>query len=92
MPNIAYIMETAAARADNPNRWLPERALDLGFTVAELARIVGAQRNTVYSWVRGANISPAYRQKVRALFTILSTSNNKEEAWSRIEQDTFLKP
>ena len=59
---------------------LGRRAIQLDFPVTQISRFTGATRQTTYNWFSGTEVSPAYRERVTALLSILQTSKTVEEA------------
>ncbi len=62
---------------------LGRRAVRIDFSVIRIAKAVGATRQTVYNWLTGgADVSPAYEARVRALLSLMAQADNAEKAWS----------
>ena len=62
---------------------LGRRAIYLGVSVSDLAKITGATRKTCYNWIFGGFVIPAYRARVGELYEILKTSPTHDEALKR---------
>ena len=62
---------------------LGRRAVYLGISVVELAKLSGATRKTGYNWIFGGFVIPAYRERVTNLYEILKTSPDRDEALKR---------
>lgn len=58
-------------------RW----AVHLDFSVARIAKITGARRQTVYNWMIGGQVTYAYRATVESLLRLLRASTTAEQAW-----------
>lgn len=67
-------------------------AMRLDYNISELARMLKAQRNTLYRWMRGYSISNAYQEKVSFFANTFTECSDKEEAWTRIRRASFLQP
>ena len=65
-------------------RW----AVHLDFSVARIAQLTGASRQTVYNWITGKHtvIGP-YQPRVEKLLGILMKSTDNEQAWSKACQE-----
>ena len=59
-------------RQVNLGQQLARCAKRSSFTVAQITQYTGATRCTVYNWLAGKGISPAYRTKVTKLIEKLS--------------------
>lgn len=59
------------------------RAIYLGVSVQELSLMTGATRKTMYSWLSGGWIIPAYRDRARRVYEILKESSTREDALQR---------
>lgn len=64
-------------------RW----AVYLDFSIERVQLATGASRATVYNWFGVGNkpgeVTPAYRERVRALIDILKTHKTAEDAWRK---------
>lgn len=60
---------------------LGQWAVHHDFSVIRIHRATGATRQTIYNWFRGEEVSPAYRDRVYELVTILQTAPNADAAW-----------
>lgn len=56
-------------------------AIHRDFSVSKIAACTGATRQTVYNWIQGGEIIPAYVSRVKAITAILETSDNSTIAW-----------
>lgn len=65
-------------------RW----AIKLDFPVTSIAQYTGATRQTIYNWLDGTEVSPAYRERVTALLSILQSSKTVEEAMRKCTPHT----
>lgn len=76
-------VKTAIAKAPRTlGTELGRKAVALTFPVTRIAKATGATRQTVYNWMTGkVEVSPAYEEKVRKLFTIMGQSQTAEQAW-----------
>ncbi len=70
-------------------RW----AVHLDFSVARIAQLTGASRQTVYNWITGKHtvIGP-YQPQVEKLLNILMKSTDNEQAWSKACQAFNIRP
>ena len=70
-------------------RW----AVHLDFSVARIAYLTGASRQTVYNWITGKHtvIGP-YQPRVEKLLKILMKSTDNEQAWSKACQEFSIRP
>lgn len=66
-----------------PGSRLGRRAVYLGISVQELSKLTGATRRTVYNWLFGGWVIPAYRQRVAQLHEILKEAPSRDEALKR---------
>lgn len=53
------------------------------FSVARIAKVTGATRQTVYSWITGGQVRQGYHDRVRFLLELLRTSPNGEQVWRK---------
>ena len=60
-------------------RW----AVHHGFSVSRIAKVTGATRQTVYSWITGGQVRQGYHDRVKVLLDFLRTSPNAEQAWRK---------
>ena len=60
-------------------RW----AISLNFSVIKIAKATGATRQTVYNWMRGGNVTNAYKERATSLLEILRTSPTADQAWRK---------
>jgi hypothetical protein len=58
-------------------RW----AIAKEFSVVKVSKATGATRQTIYNWMRGASVSPAYRARIKSLLEILMASPTAAQAW-----------
>lgn len=90
-----YSTKTRAAIARAPRSLgteLGRKAVTLDLSVIRVAKATGATRQTVYNWFTGGvEVSPAYEERVRALFQIMGRSKNAEEAWATACQTFKLR-
>ena len=56
-------------------------SLKHGFSVLRISKVTGATRQTVYNWMAGGSITPAYRKNVTELVAILKTAKSADDAW-----------
>ncbi|NDG31102.1 hypothetical protein EB118_13670 [bacterium] len=61
-------------------RW----AIHRDFSVLRISKFTGATRQTVYNWMSGMEVTPAYRSRVQELINILERHPNAEQAWRHI--------
>lgn len=69
-------------------RW----AIKLDFSVIKIAKATGATRQTVYNWMKGGDVTNAYRERAKSLLDILRTSPTAEEAWRKSCARFSLEP
>ena len=62
---------------------LGRRVVYLDISVHELSKLTGATRRTVYNWLFGGWVIPAYRQRVTQLHEILKEAPTRDEALKR---------
>ena len=62
------------------------------FSVARVAKITGATRQTVYSWITGGQVRQGYHDRVKFLLDMLRTSPNAENVWGKACLKFNLKP
>lgn len=58
-------------------RW----AIAKDFSVVKISKATGATRQTIYNWMHGAIVSPAYRERTKSLLEILIASPTGKQAW-----------
>ena len=63
------------------------RAIYLDISVQELAALTGATRRTVYSWLFGGWVIPAYRNRLACLYTCLKEAPTRDAALTRASQE-----
>lgn len=81
MPFSQTIQNEVAKEPMTLGRELGRRAVKLDFSVSRIAKATGATRQTVYHWICGNDVSPAYRRAVRNLIDILNKHQTAEKAW-----------
>lgn len=78
--NIKTVVGKSSKTLGNQlGRW----AVHLDFSVNRISKATGATRQTVYNWFAGGQVTPAYKERVKALLHILSTSPSAEAAWKK---------
>lgn len=80
MPYSDKIKSTTAKAPKTLGNQLGRWAVHLDYPVIHIANFTGATRQSIYNWFGGAEVSPAYRERVKQLLDILQTSNTAEEA------------
>lgn len=80
MPYSPTVKAAVAASPKTLGNKLGRWAIQLDFPVTKIAKYTGATRQTVYNWFSGTEVTNAYRDRVQALLTILSSSTTAEEA------------
>jgi len=58
-------------------RW----AIAKDFSVVRVSKATGATRQTIYNWMHGSAVSPAYRARTKSLIEILMSSPTGKQAW-----------
>lgn len=62
-------------------RWL----IRVDLPVQKAAKAIGATRQSVYNWMRGTDVSPAYRERVALVIKIIASAppaSTTEHIWS----------
>jgi hypothetical protein len=80
MPYSETIRQTTSSAQKTLGNQLGRWAIKLDFPVIKIAEYTGATRQSIYNWFGGSEVSPAYREHVRNLLTILQSSATSEEA------------
>jgi hypothetical protein len=80
MPYSDKIKSTTAKAPKTLGNQLGRWAVHLDYPVIHIANFTGATRQSIYNWFGGAEVSPAYRERVKQLLDILQTCNTAEEA------------
>jgi hypothetical protein len=80
MPYSDTVKEAVAKTPKTMGNQLGRWAIALDFPVTQIAKHTGATRQTVYNWFTGTEVTNAYKDKVRAMITILQSSKTTEEA------------
>lgn len=71
-------------------RWL----IRVDLPVQKAAMAIGATRQSVYNWINGADVSPAYRERVAQVIAVIAKappSSTPEEIWSLLCKEFNLK-
>ena len=71
------IAETLGAR-------LGHLAKARGVSALRIAKATGATRQTVYNWISGGEVAPAYRNSVLRIIKVLALTVTSDDAWSNI--------
>jgi hypothetical protein len=85
---MGYSISTREGLRRAPNTLgvqLGRLAVRLDFPVRYISEATGATRQTVYNWFVGADVSPAYHQRVKRLISILKAAPDadaaRKQAW-----------
>ena len=92
---LGYSAEVKALVAKAPKtlgnqlgRWSVHHA----FSVSRIAKVTGATRQTVYSWITGGQVRQGYHDRVKFLLELLRTSPSAEQVWRKACLKFNLKP
>ena len=66
-------------------------AIHRDFSVLRISKFTGATRQTVYNWMSGVEVTPAYRSRVQELINILERQPTADHAWRQICEDYNLQ-
>jgi hypothetical protein len=86
MPYSDKMKETIARAPKTLGNQLGRWAIHLDLPVMKIADYTGATRQTVYNWFSGNDVTPAYRERVTQLLTVLRTCTTAEEALRKINR------
>lgn len=86
MPYSDKIRETISRAPKTLGNQLGRWAVHLDLPVIKIADYTGATRQTVYNWFSGTDVTPAYRERVTQLLSILRTCTTAEEALRKINR------
>ncbi len=86
MPYSDKIKETISRAPKTLGNQLGRWAVHLDLPVMKIADYTGATRQTVYNWFSGTDVTPAYRERVTQLLSILRTCTTAEEALRKINR------
>lgn len=65
-------------------------AIHRGVSVAQLARAIGATRQTIYNWIHGGDVMRPYIERVERVIECLEQTTTAEEAWNRLRAEFNL--
>lgn len=86
MPYSDKLKETTARAPKTLGNQLGRWAIHLDLPVIKIAEYTGATRQTVYNWFSGTDVTPAYRERVTQLLSILRTCTTADEALRKINK------
>lgn len=86
MPYSDKIKETIARAPKTLGNQLGRWAVHLDVPVIKISQYTGATRQTVYNWFSGTDVTPAYRERVAQLLSILRTCTTAEQALRKINK------
>ena len=84
MPYSDKMKETIARAPKTLGNQLGRWAVHLDLPVMKISDYTGATRQTVYNWFSGNDVTPAYRERVPHLLSVLRTCTTAEEALRKI--------
>lgn len=61
-------------------------------SVAKLALATGATRQSVYNWLRGGKVLPAYQPRILQIIEHMQSAEDADDAWRKICKAFDLSP
>ena len=60
-------------------------------SAVKLAKAIGATRQSVYNWMRGAGVLHVYEDRIQRLLFCMQNSKTSDEAWKKICKEFNLR-
>ncbi len=78
---VEHVKKQPLSLGNRMARWL----IRVDLPVQKAAMAIGTNRQSVYNWMRGGEISPAYRERVTQFVGVIASAppnSTPEEIWS----------
>ncbi len=85
MPYSKHLVDTIKKQPLTLGNRLARWLIRVDLPVQKVAPIIGATRQSVYNWIKGVDVSPAYRERVVHVIAVLAKAppaSTPEEIWS----------